>query len=324
MARRVTRLGTALDVHVVSDEKAAQFPLRLPQLRGVSLRWRFQAMVLMSVLLPIVTVVLAILRSRLDLSSDLLVYLLVIVLTSVVGGLYPALVAAIVSVAAADFFFIMPLHSFEIVIANDVVALVVYLATAVLVSWTSEVSARRRRLAARASAQAAVVTSMASAVLRGEGQLPRLLELVRETFGLEAVSLLERPDRALPIDGGWAVTASSGDRRLERPEQATTQAVLDLRPSWPGAPGAVAGRSGDPHSLRGPDRPDGAAAQAHRTGRRSRTTGRERAQAHRAGRCGGSCPVRSCCLRQTCSGYVARHTIWCTGCRADRPGRASG
>ena len=235
MARRVTRLGTALDVHVVSDEKAAQFPLRLPQLRGVSLRRRFQAMVLMSVLLPIVTVVLAILRSRLDLSSDLLVYLLVIVLTSVVGGLYPALVAAIVSVAAADFFFIMPLHSFEIVIANDVVALVVYLATAVLVSWTSEVSARRRRLAARASAQAAVVTSMASAVLRGEGQLPRLLELVRETFGLEAVSLLERPDRALPIDGGWAVTASSGDRRLERPEQATTQAVLDLRPSWPGA-----------------------------------------------------------------------------------------
>jgi two-component system sensor histidine kinase KdpD len=62
-------------------------------------------------------------------------------------------------------------------------------------------------------------------VLRGEGDLPRLLELVRETFGLEAVSLLERP-RETPVEGTWFVIASSGDSPPERPEQATAKAVL--------------------------------------------------------------------------------------------------
>ncbi|HEY5472861.1 MAG TPA: hypothetical protein VIK32_06685, partial [Candidatus Limnocylindrales bacterium] len=76
--------------------------------------------------------------------------------------------------------------------------------------------------------EAAVMTTMAGAVLRGEGDLPRLIELVRETFGLEAVSLLERP-RETPVEGTWSVIASSGDSPPERPEQATVEAAL--RPS---------------------------------------------------------------------------------------------
>ena len=217
---------------MVTDKTPARFATRLPQLRGVSPRRRLRALALMAVLLPAVTILLALVRSRLSLPSDLLVYLLVIVLIAVAGGWYPALVAAVVSVAAADFFLTRPLYSLRVALFNDAVALVVYVAVAVLVSWTVEVSARRRRLAARSSAEAAVLTSMAEALLRGEGELPQLLELVRETFGLEGLSVLERPTaapRGQPGDkGGWVVSASCGIRPPELPEQATVQAELDV------------------------------------------------------------------------------------------------
>ncbi len=231
VSRRLSRLDSTLDVHVVTDKTPARFAGRLPQLRGVSPRQRLRSLVLMAVLLPAVTILLGLARSRLSLPSDLLVYLLVIVLTAMVGGWYPALVAAVVSVAAADLFLTQPLYSLRVALVNDAVALVVYVAVAVLVSWTVEVSARRRRLAARSSAEAAVLTSMAEALLRGEGELPRLLELVRETFGLDGLSVLERrtgAPRGKPGDkGGWVVSASCGNRPPELPEQATVQAELD-------------------------------------------------------------------------------------------------
>ncbi|MGO8851815.1 DUF4118 domain-containing protein [Mycobacterium sp.] len=232
VSRRLSRLETTLDVHVVTDKTPARFATRLPQLSGVSPRRRLRALALMAVLLPAVTILLGLVRTRLSLPSDLLVYLLVIVLIAVAGGWYPALVAAVASVAAADFFLTRPLYSLRVALFNDAVALVIYVAVAVLVSWTVEVSARRRRLAARSSAEAAVLTSMAEALLRGEGELPQLLELVRETFGLEGLSVLERPTATpggQPGDkGGWVVSASCGIRPPELPEQATVQAELDV------------------------------------------------------------------------------------------------
>ena len=230
VSRRLSRLEATLDVHVVTDKTPARFATRLPQLGGVSPRRRLRALALMAVLLPTVTILLGLVRTRLTLPSDLLVYLLVIVLIAVAGGWYPALIAAVVSVAAADFFLTRPLYSLRVALFNDAVALVIYVAVALLVSWTVEVSARRRRLAARSSAEAAVLTSMAEALLRGEGELPQLLELVRETFGLDGLSVLERPTagpHGQPGDqGGWVVSASCGYRPPELPEQATVQAEL--------------------------------------------------------------------------------------------------
>jgi len=227
VAHRVTRLGGVLDVHVVTDESSAKHPpVRLPQRGGVSSRRRRTATVALVVALPILTMVLTRLRVDLALSSDLLVYLLAVVVIALLGGQYPALVAAVASTVLADFFFIPPLHSLNVAAADDVVALVVFVTTAVLVSWSVELAARRQRTASRSSAEAAAVMTMAGAVLRGQGDVPRLLELVRETFGLDAVSLLERPSETPPDGGAWFVVASSGALPPERPEQATAQAAL--------------------------------------------------------------------------------------------------
>jgi two-component system, OmpR family, sensor histidine kinase KdpD len=71
----------------------------------------------------------------------------------------------------------------------------------------------RRVQARRASAEAAALTRLAAAALRGHGDPPALLEEIRQMFGLDAVSLLERRlDRP-----GWDVVASAGERPPEGP-----------------------------------------------------------------------------------------------------------
>ena len=71
----------------------------------------------------------------------------------------------------------------------------------------------RRAQASRASAEAAALTRLAAAALRGHGDPPALLEEIRQMFGLAAISLLEwRPDGV-----GCDVVASAGERPPEGP-----------------------------------------------------------------------------------------------------------
>jgi two-component system, OmpR family, sensor histidine kinase KdpD len=71
----------------------------------------------------------------------------------------------------------------------------------------------RRVQARRASAEAAALTRLAAAALRGHGDPPYLLEEIRQMFDLAAVSLLERR----PDGTGWDVVASAGDQPPEGP-----------------------------------------------------------------------------------------------------------
>ena len=74
---------------------------------------------------------------------------------------------------------------------------------------------RRRRRTARARAEATALTRLAASVLRGHGDLPALLEELREMFRLDAVSLLERQHD--PSRPGSYVIASTGERPPEGP-----------------------------------------------------------------------------------------------------------
>jgi two-component system, OmpR family, sensor histidine kinase KdpD len=67
----------------------------------------------------------------------------------------------------------------------------------------------RRMRAARASAEAAALTRLAAAALRGHGDPPALLEEIRQMFGLAAVSLLEQNG------AGCYIVASAGEQPPE-------------------------------------------------------------------------------------------------------------
>ncbi len=209
---RVARLSGKIDVHLVTHE-AARGPDRLPRLpvagltTALSMRRRVQGAVVALVLLPLLTIALSRVRSELNLPSDILLYLAVVIVVALIGGLWPALAAAIVGSLLLNYYFTPPLYTFTISDQNNTLALAVFVAVAALVSVLVERVVRRTTEAGRASAEAAILAGLAGGILRGETSLPEILGRARETFGLEAVTLLERRDTS----DSWQVVAHVGE-----------------------------------------------------------------------------------------------------------------
>ena len=196
-----------IDVHIVTHDAAGPRGLALPPLTGsltARRRWIGLAVALLGV--PAVTALCLAAGSAISLASVLLVFLLFVVAVALVGGLYPALVAAVVGGLAENWFFTQPTGRLTIAELDDVIALVGYLVVAVAVATVVDRSARRATAAARSRAETALLASLSRAVLAGNRGLPSLLEQVREAFGLQAVSMVEAGSET----GAAAVVASCG------------------------------------------------------------------------------------------------------------------
>ena len=116
-------------------------------------RWRGLAAAL--AVPPLVTAVLSTLTERLNLSSQVLVYLVALVAIARVCGMVPALVAAIWAALLLDYYFLSPIHTFRIAVANDVIAFLAFVIVAVTVASVVEYSGKQFRRATRAAAEAA-------------------------------------------------------------------------------------------------------------------------------------------------------------------------
>ncbi len=220
---RVVRESGDIDVHIVTHS-AAGTGRGLPSIgSGITARRRMQGFGLAAVLLPLLTLLLVQSRVGLNLVSDVLVFLLAVVLVALVGGFWPALAAAVVGSLLLNYYFVPPVHTFTINERNNVLALVVFVAVAVLVSAVVDRAARRTRQAARAAAESELLSTTAGSVLRGEGSLNALLERVREAFAMESVTLLERTDPGVAGAGSWQVVAYVGARPCTRPAEGETE-----------------------------------------------------------------------------------------------------
>ena len=143
--------------------------------------------------LPLLTAVLSQLRSNVSLSSDLLIYLLFVVVVAAVGGAMPALVAAVAATLLVNWFFTAPIHTWTIARGSDVLALLVYLGTAAIVSTLVSIAAHRSAEASRANREAETLAAVASGVVETD-PLPELMSHLREVFGLVGVSLFRSVD----------------------------------------------------------------------------------------------------------------------------------
>jgi two-component system sensor histidine kinase KdpD len=170
----------------------------------------------LAILLPAAATVLGMLAGGLvDLSTVVVLFFLVTVIVALVGGLGPALLAAVTSGLAFNFFFVPPLYTLTIAEPRNVITVVAMLLVAVLVALVVDGAARRAEQAAQARTEAALLASFSRTVLTRVDPLPRLLEKVREAFGLTGVGLLEH------VEGGaWVLVASSGVVPCSRPAEA--------------------------------------------------------------------------------------------------------
>lgn len=197
----VIRESGDIDVHIVTHAEAATGP-GLPRLGGaLSLRRRLMGAAVALVGGPVLTSFLVPLRTPDSITSDVLVYQLLVVVVAVIGGIWPALFAAVLSGLTLNYFFIDPLRTVKIDSSLHVLALVLYVVIAVLVSYVVDRAARRTRTARRAAAESELIQSIAGSVLRGEDAVQALADRAREAFRL----------RGARVRAGEAVLAESGD-----------------------------------------------------------------------------------------------------------------
>ena len=214
----VTRLSGPIDVHIVSHDYAGR-GLALPRLGyGLTRARRRAGLVAAAVMLGAATPALAAVRRDFAFASDLSVYLLIVVVTSLVGGFYPAVGAAVAGSLLLNYYFAPPLHTLTIGDRDNVLALVIFVLVAVLVSRVVDLSARRSTRAARSSAEAETLSNLAGSLVRGATTPQALLGLVAETFSMDAVSLLGR--RADQGGSAWQVLAEVGTQPPEHPSAA--------------------------------------------------------------------------------------------------------
>ncbi|HKE63974.1 MAG TPA: DUF4118 domain-containing protein [Micromonosporaceae bacterium] len=206
-----------IDVHLVTHEEVGRGQRIGAPRSALTLRRQVAGFVVAAAGLPLLTLLLAALRSELSLPSDMLAYLASVVVVALVGGLWPAVLAVIVGSLLVNYYFTPPIHTFTIAERENLLAIIIFLAVAIAVSLTVDRAARRTREAARARAEAETLSTLAGSVVRGNRVLPALLDQLRETYGFGSVTLLERrPDEPGGPDvqrdpDAWRVAAATGD-----------------------------------------------------------------------------------------------------------------
>jgi two-component system, OmpR family, sensor histidine kinase KdpD len=225
---RTIRGSGDIDVHIVTHAQMGR-GRGLPRAGGgLTLRRQLAGYLLAALLAPLLTLVLTSVRSDINLISDVLIFLVAVVVVALVGGFVPAVLLAIAASLLLNYYFVPPIHQFTIAEANNALALVVFVVVALLVSSVVDTAARRTRQAARAGAESELLTATAGSVLRGQRAVEAVLDRVREAFGMESVTLLEREGgkEGTPKRGpaaGWRAVAHSGTPALTTPDDASVE-----------------------------------------------------------------------------------------------------
>ncbi len=82
-------------------------------------------------------------RDGVSLGSDLLLYLLLVIVVATIGGAWPAIATAVAAFLLVNWYLTPPIHTFTIAEGENVLALVVFLVVAGVVSVLVTLAARR-------------------------------------------------------------------------------------------------------------------------------------------------------------------------------------
>ena len=196
-------------------------PARLARTFRLSRRRQLSGLALALLLLPLLTLLLDELRDELALDAQVLGYLLVVVAIAIVGGILVAIASAIVSATLINYFFVDPIHTLSIGDPDQVVALVIFVIVAGLVSGAIEFAVRRAHVAERARAEAETISALTGPDLEAPGSLRQVLRSAQETFRMESVALRVRQRGSgdwVDVDHvGWAPEGDEAPLRFDVP-----------------------------------------------------------------------------------------------------------
>jgi two-component system sensor histidine kinase KdpD len=206
VVRDLVRRSETISVHVIAGE-----PQRVSR-QGSALRTESVPLAvhpgayMASIAMVAVAVGVSYLIDRLVALQNLsLVFLTAVLFSALRYGLWPSIMASLLSVAAYNFFFIPPLYTFTIADPSNVFALIFFLIAALVVSnLTAQKQRQTQNMAARAKTTAELYAF--SRKIAGTGSLENLMWLITyqiaAMLGCDTVVLLPGPD-GLQIRAGY-------------------------------------------------------------------------------------------------------------------------
>jgi two-component system sensor histidine kinase KdpD len=216
----VVQASGPIDVHLVTHADGSGRTRWRPGASPLTARRKALGWVA-AVALPALCAVLGLtVRGRLDMSTELAAFLLATLVVALYGGLGPALFCAAFGALLLNYYFTDPLDSFSIGSPSNALPLAAMVIVAVLVALVVDRAARQATQAAKAQTEAALLASYARAVLDAN-PVQSLLAQVRESFGQESASLLERHDNS------WRPVSQVGLRPCSNPDDADVVVAVE-------------------------------------------------------------------------------------------------
>lgn len=233
----IARLSGAIDVHLVTHERAhvgtgvgSRYSSLSPKRRAAG--WGSSLVVPAA----LTGVLLLIGRDDVALATDAMLLLAGVVGVALIGGLWPAVVAAVVSNLCLNWFFAAPVGRLTIAEGENVLALAVFVVVAVAVASVVDLAARRTTQAYRARAEASTLAALSRSVLSGQDTAQAIVERLAQTFAMAEVRLEERADDRAPWTAvaheRWATAeaeSGAGSSTSGATDDAVTEVAIDDR-----------------------------------------------------------------------------------------------
>ena len=186
-----------IDVYVISGEDEPAHQARRPVTRRAPLR-HLNAYLGSALAVVLAGLIAKVIESFLPLPNLSIVFLTAVLFSAVTWGLWPAIVAAVLSMLVYDFGFVQPMYTFTVPSPQDLLALSIFLIVAVL---TSHLTARVRdqaEMAKRREARTAALYALSREVASATGLqevLEAIVTQVSHILTAQVVVLLPDADR---------------------------------------------------------------------------------------------------------------------------------
>ena len=193
----LVRLSEDIDVHVLTGEDLVA--PRPPPERRPPRRVELTGFVAALALIAVITGVSGLLFVNAQLADVVMIYLLAIVLVSLRWGLWPSLLAAVLSVILLDFFFVAPLHAFAMTDVKHIATSSVMLVVAVVISGLTKRVRDQMEAAREREVRTASLYSLSRALARAKTTSDVAAagaKHVHDVFGAPACVLVVDHDRA--------------------------------------------------------------------------------------------------------------------------------
>jgi two-component system sensor histidine kinase KdpD len=189
MANATTSRGTPLEAE--DDPQPSLWQDALDSRRATSVHWLAVALGAVTAL----TGIMFALRTQLGVLNVLLLYLLLTFVLALSGGLWPAVLSAVLGFLAFDFFFIPPFHTFTVAAPDHVLALFVYLGVAVVTAHLVSGMRARSGQALQESRRMALLAELNAALIGDvtlDAILARIAERIVTVYGAQGCRVLVR------------------------------------------------------------------------------------------------------------------------------------